>query len=569
MKKLLLSLLLVCIFVSTAQWMRSNVTPFCHVLYRHAAIYTLNPQQPVASAMLSNCGQLQWVGDNTDAESIKRWYTKEVDLNGAVVLPGFIDSHSHFPLTGLNNVALNLNPPPDGTVDSLDNLYQRVQVEAAGMPTNEWIFGFNYDNTAYEGGRHPDRFELDAVAPDHPVFVRHNSGHMGVANSIALQQLNISEDESNNNPNIGRYPQSGELNGLLQENAAPKLTRFIKALSPSSSWQLRSAAIEHYAEAGYTTVQAGGIDSRTAQVFRWAAQLNVFPLRIHAWLHGDAAGNASTEYQANTTVKFSIGAIKLYADGSPQGYTAYLSQPYHTPLGHDATYRGRPLIDKQDWPTLLQRYLSQGWSIAIHTNGDAAIDDVLAAVESLSQTDAAQWLHRSSTEQPAITLVHAQVMRQDQVKLASELGVSTTFFVSHTYYWGDWHYVRALGPERAKNISPLAWADQQGLRYTIHSDAPVTSPSALQLIWSATQRETASGKILGVEQRVSRQRAIEALTLDAAWQAGLQRSRGSLVAGKLADFIVLDNDPYTIDDVRDINVLSTVVGGKVVFATTQ
>ena len=224
-------------------------------------------------------------------------------------------------------------------------------------------------------------------------------------------------------------------------------------------------------------------------------------------------------------------------------------------------------MDKSDWQELLLSYLSKGWSIAIHTNGDAAIDDVLAAIEALSQTDASQWLVRTASEQPAITLVHAQVMRRDQVKLASELGVSSSFFVGHTYYWGDWHYVRALGPERAKNISPLAWADQNGLRYTLHSDAPVTAPSALQLIWSATERETTSGRVLGVDQRVSRQRAIQALTLDAAWQAGLQTSRGSLAVGKLADFIVLNDDPYTIDDVRDIEVLSTVVGGKAVFTT--
>ncbi len=551
-----------CIFITTAHWVQGNVTPFCHVLYRHAVIHTMNQQQPTASAMLSDCGRLQWVGENSQADAYKRWYTKEVDLSGTVVLPGFIDSHSHFPLVGLNKVSLNLNPPPDGSVDSLDALYNQIKSKTANTPTEDWIFGFNYDNTVYEDGQHPDRYALDAVAPDHPVFVRHNSGHMGVANSIALNQLNIDDDEQVDNPNIGRYSQDGKINGLLQESAAPKLTRFIKDLSFSSLLKLRAAAIEEYASAGYTTVQAGGIDTQTARLFSWASRLKLIPLRLHAWVHAEDL----PERRIKNTDGFSVGAIKLYADGSPQGYTAYLSEPYYSTLGNDADYRGRPLIPAAHWSELFERFLSQGWSIAIHTNGDAAIDDVLSAVKSLSQTDASQWLTRTASEQPAITLVHAQVMRQDQVKLAAELGVSSSFFVTHTYYWGDWHDVRALGPERAKNISPLAWADQEGLRYTIHSDAPVTSPSGLQLIWSATQRETTNGRILGAHQRVSRQRAIQTLTSDAAWQAGLAKSRGSLVAGKLTDFIVFDEDPYTVNDVRDLKVLRTVVDGKTVFS---
>ncbi|MBX2823407.1 MAG: amidohydrolase [Gammaproteobacteria bacterium] len=556
-------MLLLLVAVCLAAWFvpREGVWPFCSRLYTNATFLTMNRENTIVDAVVSECGQITYVGERDTAQRMAGWFTRTVDLQGGVVLPGFIDSHSHFPLAGLSEVVLDLSPPPGGHVDSLPVLYQRLKDHIQSDQGSGWVFGFNYDNTLFAEGRHPDRYALDAVSAERPIFLRHSSGHMGVANSYGLALLGLLGDPSvAGNPLIRKYPGTFEPDGLLLESAAPNLRRFIQALSALEQWRFFRAGIQQYASAGFTTVQAGGVDSRTAKLFHRLSGSRLLPLRIVVWPNEAAVFNIP-DATANTdsTEYFTLGPVKIYGDGSPQGYTAYLSEPYYQNLTEEDEYRGHPVKTDQQWKALLDSARLRGLSLAIHTNGDAAIDDVLAALDEQVNKS------RDFLQQTRVILVHAQTMRLDQVKKAARLGIETSFFVSHTFFWGDWHRSTALGPTRAEAISPLGWAREHQLRFTLHTDAPVTPPSALFLLWSATERLTRSGHLLGAEQRISRLDGLRALTIDAALQADLGRHRGSLETGKAADMVVLSEDPLKAADLRSVEVVRTIVGGRTVF----
>jgi len=253
-----------------------------------------------------------------------------------------------------------------------------------------------------------------------------------------------------------------------------------------------------------------------------------------------------------------MGPVKLIADGSIQGFTAYLSEPYYTPFHGDASYRGYPSIPREKLFAQVAALHSAGYQLAIHGNGDAAIEDILDAFE------AAQRAH--PVADPRMILIHAQMAREDQVARMKDLGVTPSFFTAHTWYWGDRHRDIFLGPERAAVISPSAWAQRYGVRFSSHLDTPVVPMEPLQAVWSQVFRETLGGDVLGPEQRIGVMDALRAVTIDAAWQIFQENNRGSLEPGKFADLVVLSGSP--LDNpraMRELAVERTVIGGVTVY----
>jgi hypothetical protein len=279
-------------------------------------------------------------------------------------------------------------------------------------------------------------------------------------------------------------------------------------------------------------------------------------------------------------------------DGSIQGYTAYLSHPYHNqpgtdePVGRDDigevdqllvqgdaptdppplpraegdNYRGYPTIESQEEVTgWLKKAYEKGWPAQVHTNGDGATDMLIEAVR---QAEAAY-----PGQDRRVVIVHAQTMREDQLDAAAELGMSPTFFPGHVYFWGDRHRDIFLGPERAARINPLRSALDRGIVFTGHHDAPVTPADMLVPIWAAVNRVTASGEVLGPEQRIPAIEAIRAATINGAYQLFEEETKGSIEVGKLADFVVLSENPLEIDPmtIKDILVMETIKEGKTIF----
>jgi predicted amidohydrolase YtcJ len=220
---------------------------------------------------------------------------------------------------------------------------------------------------------------------------------------------------------------------------------------------------------------------------------------------------------------------------------------------------GFPHESREELTEKVKKYNRLGYQLAIHANGDAAIDDVIFAYR-----EAQKDFPRQDTR---FRIEHAQASREDQLDAMKELGISPSFFVSHTYYWGEQHRDIFMGPKRAANISPLRSAIDKGIRFSIHLDTPVTPMRPLQAVWSAVNRLTRSGDVLGPDQRITPLQALRAVTIDAAWQEHDEKIKGSIEPGKFADLIVLSDDPLTVNPVKikDLEILETIVGGKSVY----
>ena len=254
-----------------------------------------------------------------------------------------------------------------------------------------------------------------------------------------------------------------------------------------------------------------------------------------------------------------IGGVKLLADGSLQGYTGYLTKPYHTPYQGDPEWRGYPTHSRENLFALIEAAHGRG-QFLIHTNGDAATDDALDALE------AAQAKH--PRKDCRHILIHAQTIREEQLDRLGAAGYTPSFFTAHVYYWGDRHRDLFLGPERAARMDPMRSALDRGLVITAHCDSPIVPADPLLSIWASVNRLTSSGQVLGPDQRISVLEALRAHTFNPAWQNFQENAKGSIEPGKLADLVVLDANPLEVDpaDLRNIGILETIVGGKTVYS---
>jgi predicted amidohydrolase YtcJ len=321
-------------------------------------------------------------------------------------------------------------------------------------------------------------------------------------------------------------------------------------------------ASREYAAMGVTTAQSGLTSKVVLKLLYYAWKLGRVPFRLEVWADAElgleiANGEFdASEYQAD---EFNLGAVKIIGDGSIQVYTGYLTEPYHVPFEGDADYRGYPAMPREELAELVTTLHEADLRIAIHGNGDASIDDIIYAVEK------AQKAHPRTD--PRIIVIHAQMTRPDQLVRMRELGMTPSFYVAHTYYWGDRHRDIFMGPERAARMSPGATAAKLGVPFTIHLDTPVVPMNPMLLVWSAVNRVSTSGAVIGPDERISVTAALRAVTIDAAWQIFQEDNRGSIEVGKFADLIVLAENPLEHPArIRDIAVDRTVVGGRTIYS---
>jgi hypothetical protein len=528
------------------------------VLYRGGPILTMDAKDTIAEAVVVKDDRIAAVG--TEA-ALAPWLARDarvVELHGQTLMPGFIEAHGHFPGAGLAAIMADLASPPVGTVRDIDGLVGRLHDWASHTKPGAWVAGNGYDDTLLAEGRHPTRSDLDRASTEHPVVAIHVSGHLAAVNSAALAALGITRDTPDpEGGRIRRYPVTGEPDGVLEETAMNGLEEPVLQPSPFDVVRIARFANALYIAQGVTTAQNGYARAAHLSGLAWLSRLGVIPIRLVLWPDEKAAdamlaGTLSFESYDERWVR--RGAVKLVADGSIQGYTAYLTQPYFKPPPNGPA-RGYPRMTRDELFARVARYHAAGFQVAVHGNGDAAIDDILDAME------AAQRAH--PREDARHVIVHAQMARDDQLDRMKELGIIPSFFVLHTYYWGDRHRDLFLGPERGARISPTRSAADRGLRFTLHADSPVVPMEPLRIVWAAVNRRTTSGAELGPEQRIDARAALRAVTIDAAYQHFEEHEKGSIEVGKLADLVILDRSPLEEPTHIDmIRVEETIVGGK-------
>jgi predicted amidohydrolase YtcJ len=521
------------------------------------------PAKPRAIAIKGE--HILWVGPQEDMNQWQGPQTDVVQLGNQAVLPGFIDAHGHVSFSALATTVANIASPPVGPVKTMADLQATLTayIRQRNIQPGEWVIGMGYDDSLIAENRHPNRDDLDAVTTDHPIALIHVSGHLAATNSKGLARAGINaETKDPAGGIIRRRGNANEPDGVLEETATYPIRKHMNAANSDPLASL-NAALEEYASYGITTAQDGAASPEVMALLTAAAEQQQLMMDVIAYPVGmGEPANVIANYTfGEYHNRLKVGGIKLILDGSPQGKTAYLSKPYHVPpAGQPADYAGYPTINALQTNKLVADYLAQQVPILAHANGDAAAQMLIDAVAAANP----QHNHRT-------VMIHAQTVREDQLTRMKSLGMIPSFFSAHTFYWGDWHRDSVLGEERGKRISPTASTLQRGMIFTVHNDAPIVPPDMIRLLWATTNRQTRSGQTLGAEQQISTYDALRAITLYAAYQNFEETKKGSIEPGKLADLVVLSDNPLTLakEDLLSLQVQATFSRGKKVYSAPQ
>ena len=494
--------------------------------------------------------------------------TRVIELGEQALLPGFIDAHGHFSALARTADYVDLSPPPVGGAESIADIVRalRLAIEQSSIPAGTLVTGFGYDDSLLEERRHPTRFDLDEASTSHPIVIRHVSGHLAVGNSLALADAGISAETPDPAGGIVRRLENGAPDGVMEETAMTLLPDAVANLTPERFAELRRQALQIYAAYGITTIQDSNLPLDYIEMLRQEAASEAYPVDMVAYAMANPLSDEaldSIELEQNYVNGFRLGGIKFTLDGSPQGRTAWLTEPYEEgPPGAADDYVAYPSYEPSEYLRRIPAIIERGLPALVHVNGDAAIDLMLEGLESIAQKGPLPD-HRS-------VAIHAQLARPDQLDRMRELGVLPSFYAVHPFFWGDWHRL-SFGDERASFISPLRAALDRGIPITIHNDSPVVPPDMMRLVAIAVNRETRSGYVLGPDQRVDVMEALHAVTLGAAYQYFEENEKGSLEAGKRADFVILAQDPRVVESeaLADIDIVETVSRGVSVYRRDQ
>lgn len=544
----------------------AHAQQFADRIYFGGPIITIDDNAPRAEAVAVKDGRILAVGSFADLASYRRAETEEFDLAGRAMLPGFVDSHGHVVMGGLQALSANLLAPPDGGISDIASLQKALSDWAAenadAVDKINLIIGFGYDNAQLQELRHPTRQELDVVSADIPVIIIHQSGHLGVANSKALEIAGITAQSQAPPGGVIQRDETGEPNGVLEEYAFfSVLVPLLGDLGEEGLIAFARAGTRLWAKFGYTTGQEGRSSGEIVQVLRKVAAQEGLPIDVVAFpdvleSRDFIRANVSKSYDDRVRV----GGCKLTIDGSPQGFTALRDRPYYDPVGsYPAGYAGYAAITMEQLQDAVNWCYEHGFQILVHSNGEGASDMLIAAIEE------AQMTYGDPGNRPV--LIHGQFLREDQVASYKRLGVFPSIFPMHTFYWGDWHRDHTVGPVNAENISPSGWMRQRDMMFGTHHDAPVALPDSMRVLAATVTRRTRSGDILGPHQRVDVMTALKAMTLWPAWQHFEEDEKGSIEVGKVADFVILSDDPTAVDPetLADLDVVMTVKQDRIVY----
>ena len=536
-------------------------------IYHNGSILTIDDAYPKAEAVAVKGGTILAVGKNDEVLKSKGDSTKLIDLGGKTLIPGFVDAHGHVFMGGIQALSANLLAPPDGEVKDIASLVQTLKdwtsANRATVAKIQLIVGFGYDNAMLAELRHPTREDLDLVSKDTPVCIVHQSGHLFAVNSKALEVCGVTAETPNPAGGVIRRSDDGkEPNGVLEETAGfPVVMKLLSRAGAEGAKQFARSGSELWARFGYTTAQEGRSVPAVANILRAVADENGFKNDVVTYPdvlvdREFIRKSVSREYKN----RLRVGGAKLTIDGSPQGFTAWRDRPYYAPVGkYPPGYRGYPAATEEQVISAVNWAFENKIQLLTHSNGEAASDLLIAAI------DAATRKHGAGDRRAV--LIHGQFLREDQIDSFNRLSVIPSLFPMHTFYWGDWHRDHTVGPALADNISPTGWCVKRGMTFTSHHDAPVAFPNSMRVLDATVTRRSRSGDILGPDQRVDVMTALKAMTLWPAWQHFEEKSKGSIEVGKLADFVILDQDPTAIDPetIDQIKVLQTIKEGVTVF----
>ena len=521
------------------------------ILY-NANILTVDPAQPNAQAVAIAAGRFLAVGSNDDIRGMSKPGVRQLDIGGKTIVPGFIDAHTHPSYAGIRHLRW-----VDCDLRSIADIQNAIRARAAKTPPGDWIIGFKYDDTKTKEGRKLTREDLDAAAPQHPVFIEHRGGHTAYVNSLALKRVEIADSISD--PPGGKYdrdPSTGRLTGGLRENATEPFRKLLPTtFSRDEMRQGVKLISQMMVRTGVTSVhdcEAAPEDLLAYQDAREAGELSfrVYCFLQYQFLDRMTAAGVRTGL-GDEWIR--TGAIKLVCDGSISERTARLTQSY---VGRPNDY-GILVHSEEELYEDARKAHAAGWQIGTHANGDAAIDIMLRIYERLQR--------EMPRRDPRYRLEHCTVVNPSLIQRIRSLGAIPTPFSTYVYYHGE--KMREYGPERLSWMFAVRSFLDAGIRVTQASDYPPGPFEPMMALRSEVTRTDSHGNVWGPNQRVTVEEAIRVGTINGAYASFEEHQKGSITAGKLADLVVLGRDPLRVDPMSliDIPIERTMTGGRWVY----
>ena len=534
------------------------------LLIENATVITMDANMPAADTMLVRDGRIAWVGMSKDQPQgllDNEADLQRIDLQGKTVLPGFVEPHMHLPPLAMLHRFSNVGPNRFATTEEA---LAQLRDDAAQVEAGEWVVGRQFDPSLQEGPDYLTKDLLDTVSTEHPVFVYNASLHLAYCNSLALNIAGIDANtEDPPNAELGRT-ENGEPNGVLKAGPAmalvarhnPKLRE--QNLAEACLGVFNTAnrvGITMLCDQGTGTFQGVG-ELALYQSLKDSGQMttrfrySVSQAAASKWDDAEIEWGEGDEWVRRT-------GWKIVSDGSNQGRTGLQRESF---VGSDST--GMAYIEKDELDAAVEKRLRDGWAVCVHANGDAAIDRVLDAFAKAKAKGLDPAEKRCRIE-------HCSILHDEQITKMQELGLSPSFLIGHVHYWGKAFVEDIFGPEKAAKLDRTGACEDLGIRWTVHSDDPVTEMNPLRCIENAVTRNMwRSDQLLSPEERVPVEAALRAMTIDAAWQCHSDHEVGSLEVGKFADFVILAEDPLAVEPERlaKIQVLETWVGGRQVYA---
>jgi predicted amidohydrolase YtcJ len=530
------------------------------LIFHSGPIIPMIGDNRAVEALAVKNGRIVAVGAADAVLGLKSASTEVVDLDGRAMLPGFIDAHQHT-VTGALVNALFVDCGYT-KYKSRDALMAMFRDKAAKTPPGQWLLFTSFDNLLQGGDL--VMADLDAVSKDHPILVYYINMHTAAGNGLAFARAEIPADIGDL-PGGGRFGRdaSGKLDGMIYEESA--LRKFAVAI-PKITPELAGNAVIDWlkinASYGNTTVHEAGVlvfGDLLQDYERVAARS---PCRASISLMYDSMKDAEPYkkygHGALATIipgtTLTIYAMKIVGDGSNQTKTAAQTIPYF-----NGQEKGRPNFDASQLQAMVGEVKAQGWPVSIHSNGDETLDLALDAIGAV---------YGPYPETGVNRIEHCTITRPEQIERMARLGVQPSFLMNHVFFYGAAYRDQLFGDKRAARMDPAGDCERLGLPFTIHTDAPCSNIGTLQLVQTAVTRKcSVDGSVVGAEQAVSLTEALRAVTSHAAGQIGMADQLGTLETGKLADFTILDKNPYAVDPdaLMGINVSQTWVGGRKMF----
>ncbi len=527
---------------------------FADLVLLNGIILTVDKDFSRAEAVAIRDGKILGVGENKTIKQFIGRNTKVVDLKGKTVLPGFHDAHCHMYMFGVQLSQVNCRSPP---VKSIEEIIVKLREKIEKKPMVRWIVGWGYDDTKLYEKRHPNRWDLDQVSSENPVVLRRTCGHTMVVNSKALELVGYNKNSPQ--PEGGEIeidPSSGDLTGILRETAMNPVNDVIRSYTVEETEEAIKLACKQALMEGITSYQEAGLRTIPIKAYQNLHERGELPIRVYMMISSDLLEQM---IKTGLTTGFGddwlkIGPIKIMMDGGMGGKTAALYEPYEGTKDN----MGIIYMSQQRLDIMVKKAHNAGFQVAIHGIGDRAINIILNSYERAIR-DNPREDHRHRIEHCGLSTLSIN-------KRLKELNVLPVGQPPFLYNIGD-SFNNNLGPIRIMWTYPFKTWFENDFKPSGSSDRPVVLGAPLLGMWAAVNRETETGVVLACQERVTPEQAVMMYTINAAYACFEEKIKGSIEPGKLADMVVLSNDPTKVstNTIKDIKVMMTLVNGKIVY----